>query len=120
MIRDLSHLEALTSLSCAFFLLTQLGLLVSYKKSYLITSQMVEFIGAKIDSIIVKGYLPQDRFLALLIISEHCDFTPSGNVTDLSYVIRPYVSVYILLSSLHLWPLQFWLRFGVLSCSASD
>ena len=53
--------ELLISRDKIIFLLTQLGLVINWKKSILVPVQQTEFLGLKIDSVEMKQFLPQRK-----------------------------------------------------------
>lgn len=56
-----SHQEVLTTTSSLLSLLHLLGFCINSEKSVLVPVQTVEFIGATLDSLSAKAYLPQGR-----------------------------------------------------------
>lgn len=98
------------NLNVILHLLSNLGLQLNHNKSLLIPTQRVQFIGAILDTRLVKAFLPQDSARTLTALASQVHTQPKSTAPLIHKLLDHMAATTVILhfAKLHMHPLQLW------------
>nr|XP_006116545.1 uncharacterized protein LOC102444972 [Pelodiscus sinensis] len=88
-----------------------LGLIINEQKSTTVPTQNIKFIGAVLDSMTARAYLPLDRFQAIQELVKVLDIAPTVSIHTCLHLLGNMASTTFMVphARLHFRDLQYWL-----------